>query len=263
MALRPVETDLPVLFTHVPKTGGSTITGGMAIIVGHSNIAGISTAKPEALNAFLKESKAAGRPYAYGHFRFSDAQQVYGDKANYIVALRNPLERILSFYFMFLRADPRSETADRCAEDVAGKGFQLYHDRLVTGRRQDNLMCRYLCDEPDHRAAIQRLQDSYCLAWDNKGADLAWQYMHLQLRGRDAPISSLKRRNDAPVASETGDFSSGLRPKDYSTFLPDELAAMVKEQNSEDYALYEWFENNSVDTIPAPGGRSVAADGRR
>ncbi|QNM83799.1 sulfotransferase family 2 domain-containing protein [Sphingomonas sabuli] len=257
MALRPVDTGLPVLFTHVPKTGGSTITGGMSIIFGHGNTAGISTAKPDVRAAFLEQSKADGKPYVYGHFRYSDAAKVY-DKANYIVALRDPLDRILSFYFMFLRANPRSELADRCAQDVAGDGFKLYHDWLVTRRRQDNLMCRYLCEEPDHKAAIARLEESYCLAWDNKGADLAWQYLHLQLRQREAPTASLRRRNDAPVAEDSADFTSGARPKDYATFLPPEHRAMVEERNAEDFALYRWFQENSVDSVPVRTDTTVA-----
>ena len=60
LILKELQPDLPVLFTHIPKTGGSAITSGMAALFGPDAIAGISTARPEQRRAFLEECKAAG-----------------------------------------------------------------------------------------------------------------------------------------------------------------------------------------------------------
>ena len=261
-SLRTIEPDLPVLFTHVPKTGGSTITGGMATTVGHDNIAGISTAKPDKRRDFLEQCRKDGKRYVYGHFRFSDTVGIYDD-ANFIMALRHPLDRILSFYFMLLRADPRSALAEECLADIPGKGFALFHERLVQRRREDNLMCRYLSGEPDHERAIKVLNDRYCLAWDNEGAEQAWRKLHRKLRGQEPRAQALRRRNDAPVASSADDFASGARPKDYSTFLPPENVERVEEANREDYLLFDWFKTNSdadaLEQAESDGSASLAS----
>lgn len=233
-----LDPELPVLFTHVPKTGGSTVTRGMATIFEQDQIAGISSAKPEQRHEFLKSCHATGKRYVYGHFRYTDAAPLY-EEANYIIALRGPVERILSFYFMMLRGE--SQFARQCAEDVRGAGFRKFHEKLVLRRRQDNLICRYLCGEADHMKAIDILQRRYRLAWSIDGADLAWMALHVGLTGRPPTVPRLSRRNDAPIADTPNDFASGARPKDYATFLPPKNAALVEEANSEDLKLYDWF----------------------
>lgn len=238
LKFKRIAPELPVLFTHVPKTGGSTITRGMAAMLGPEKTAGISSAPHEQRRDFLTSCRAAGTPYVYGHFRYGDAAAVY-DEANYIVSLRHPLDRILSFYFMLLRA--KSDFALECAKDLSGAGFVMFHDRLVRRRQQDNLICRYLCGEPDHKQAIEILQGRYSLAWSTEGVDLAWRELCRSLKGQCAPSAALAPRNVAPFASNVNDLASGGRPKDYSTFLPRENIALVEEVNREDVLLFEWF----------------------
>lgn len=237
MVLGDVVPELPFVFTHVPKTGGSTITRQMKKIFGNAGIAGISTATPEQRRDFLKRCHAENKRFVFGHFRYGDTQGIY-DQANFIVALRHPLERILSLYFMLLRA--KGDLARECAQDVSGKGFHKFHDKMVTGRAQDNLICRYLCGEPDHRKAIDILRSRYCLAWDTEGADAAWRELRRSLTGQDVD-SSLHRRNAAPVAASPEDVISGARPSEYSTFLPPMTAKLVEEANCEDVLLFDWF----------------------
>jgi hypothetical protein len=265
LSFRPLDPDLPVLFTHVPKTGGSSITGGMASLFGRDNIAGISTAVPEKRRAFLEECRTSSKRYVYGHFRYEDAEPLY-ERANFIVSLRHPLDRILSFYFMMLREG--SAFAQECAKDVSGKGFLHFHDRLVRLRRQDNLMCRYICGEPDYQKSVDNLQSSYCLAWDSESTVAAWHALHLGLTGREPKAQNLPKRNHAPVAAGAADFTSGARPKDYGTFLPPQSAEVVREINSEDIRLFEWFQaearKSSVagGTVPKSTRRRPPVEGR-
>jgi hypothetical protein len=256
LIFKELEPELPVLFTHVPKTGGSTITGAMAALFGRDNIAGISSATPERRHTFLQGCHSEGKKYVYGHFRYPDAAQVY-DRANLIASVRHPVDRILSFYFMLLRA--QSDFAIDCAKDVKGEGFRKFHDRLVRRRRQDNLMCRYFCDEPDHEAAIQVLRDRYCLVWDSDSAFAAWKVLHRELTGKEAAARKPSRRNGAPVGKGAEDFSSGARPRNYATFLPPENQQLLLDTNSEDVRLFEWFEKqaasaNAAEPEMAPGG---------
>ncbi|HET6941608.1 MAG TPA: sulfotransferase family 2 domain-containing protein [Sphingomicrobium sp.] len=237
LVLGDVVPALPFVFTHVPKTGGSTITRQMKRVFGSDAIAGISSAEPDQRREFLSRCRDENKRYVYGHFRFGDTQGIY-DRLNCMIALRHPLERILSLYFMLLRN--KSDFASECAQDVRGQGFHRFHDRMVTGRAQDNLICRYLCGEADHRRAIEILQEHYCLAWDTEGSDMAWRELRRTLTGIDV-VSSLHRRNAAPVASNPDDVTSGARPSEYSTFLPPESVTLVEEANSADVLLFDWF----------------------
>ena len=254
--IRELQPDLPVLFTHVPKTGGSAVTSGMALTVGRDRIAGISTASLEDRKAFLQDCRESGKRYVYGHFHLRDAEAVY-DRANFIIALRHPVPRILSLYFMMLRN--RNEFAAECAKDVNGAGFLRFYERFVTRRQQDNLICRYLCREANSSRAIEALQSKYAVAWDSDGASAAWEQLHRGLTGTEPKRSSLRKRNAAPVAQSSDDFASGARPKDYATFLPQSSMDMVADLNRHDIELIDWF-NRRVGGTPGETGEARKPD---
>jgi len=233
-----LDPDIPVIFTHVPKTGGSAITRGMGVTLGRDKIAGISTASVEERRAFLERCRDSGKRYVYGHFHFGDAQHAYS-RGNYIIALRHPLDRILSLYFMMLRNG--HEFAAECAKDVSGSGFLTFYERYVTRRRQDNLICRYLCGHADWERAAETLEENYSLAWESSGSGEAWNRLHRALTGKELVRRRLGKRNAAPVAQSAGELASGARPKDYSTFLPESSMELVADLNRDDIQLVQWF----------------------
>lgn len=92
-------TDGPVVFFHVPKTGGLSLSAVMRRQYPQGTIKELWLQRPETISEFLgmpEEERARLRGVS-GHFPFG-MHEYLAPGARYITLLRNPVERLLSEY---------------------------------------------------------------------------------------------------------------------------------------------------------------------
>jgi len=234
---KPMRTDQPVVFTHIPKTAGSSINRAAENVVGIANCAIISNIPIDDRLTFLKNCLESRKKYIGGHFRYFDAQCFF-DEANFVVSLRDPIERILSTYFMFLR---NNSDAEKYKEDIRGSGFEKFYKDFFIRRKMDNLCCKFICNEADRKRAADIIYDKYSLVWSSDSTDAAWPMIFYALTSRKDRIPPLTKKNTAPIASTDREFYLGSRPKHYHTFLNKSCLDMIIDTNREDIELYQWF----------------------
>lgn len=227
-----------LIFTHVPKTAGSTINravtdllGAEALIVKSSAEVGLST---------------EGVRFIGGHVRHREMRERFPE-AKFIVSIRHPLHRVLSHYFMMLRNNPSASA--ELGPDRPGKAFRAFYKHWIARKKWGNLQCQYICGESSAALAIAAIQEQYCIAWISERTSLAWPMVYALLTG-DEPCNSPKIRKQM-VGTNT--------PAQYGGFLDVESLQMLTEDNAEDMQLYEWivsergiWESHSSATAPSP-----------
>jgi len=90
-----------LIFLHIPKTGGTSITNLLQPVLSPS----INVEGPESLRKFLDLSDAELRAmrFAYGHMPYGLHELTRAD-CKYFVFLREPVDRVLSNYYYIKRA---------------------------------------------------------------------------------------------------------------------------------------------------------------
>jgi len=135
----------PALFLHIQKTAGSTFVGLAKSIYGPENVAShgdfvvrhshsYASHSENADKGVVGEQKMVGdhkievmsyaslakMPFISGHFGFDYAKQFMADRYTFTF-LRDPIDRILSFYYFCLTRDPSEfeiySLAQRCSLD--------------------------------------------------------------------------------------------------------------------------------------------------
>jgi hypothetical protein len=103
--------DYPLVFVHLPRSGGITLASIITRQYGRERVffvyAGIEGDTSEALSqldAMSAEERGAIRAL-HGHQRFG-IHQPYFDKASYLTLLRDPVDRLVSYYFYVIE-NPR------------------------------------------------------------------------------------------------------------------------------------------------------------
>jgi hypothetical protein len=198
-----------IIFTHVPKTAGSTINRAAAQLL---STAVVGVKRPRDLDDLPDTIRYVG-----GHVRFADAVERFPE-ATFIASLRRPLHRVLSHYMMLLRDDPDAPEA------VSFSAFYKHH---ITNKKRDNLQCRFLCGKPDAQQALESIKTNYALVWITERTDEVWPIVREMLTG-EWRIETPERVMVAPNA-----------PPDYDDYLSDEDIAFVCADNQQDAILYE------------------------
>ena len=110
----------PIVFLHIPKTAGQTIHSELARVVGAARV---SPVRVHTQAARGPEHAAAQMPPGYGlysgHLDWTALDNLPSDRFVFSV-LRDPWERIASFYFYLLEQAQRLDTAALHAPDRIG-----------------------------------------------------------------------------------------------------------------------------------------------
>jgi hypothetical protein len=226
----------PLVFVHVPKTSGSSVHVGVRQTIPRAEVR-LVTGQREAGIEVVKKDKGQFR-YVGGHIKYVEAAAIF-DSAIYVTAIRNPLHRILSYYFQSLRTRQEKSIEGRL-DDLSGKDFFEYYRPVRLNR--SNLSCNFICGEADHRKAIQNLKDHFSVVWLADHPETGWPHLFRMLEpDPDAAAPELGSRNAAPIAEGRDSLSSGARPRDYDTFLTEENRQLVTADNLEDLKLFQWL----------------------
>lgn len=98
-------TQQPVIFLHIPKAAGSTLLHIVRRQYNPSSIFDIDGKNPlESIKQFklLQKNKTEATQAVMGHMYFG-AHEFLPQSSTYITMLRDPIERIISFYYYVLR----------------------------------------------------------------------------------------------------------------------------------------------------------------
>ncbi len=112
----------PIVFLHLPKTGGQTIHHAIGHHVGAPNIG------PYRLQAQVEGDTPFPPEYRFhsGHLDWTDLDRVAGDPFSFMV-LRDPRERLGSFFFFM------QEEARRAQQALGPDGIKPIHRALLKG----------------------------------------------------------------------------------------------------------------------------------
>jgi len=112
----------PIIFLHLPKTGGQTIHHAIGRYVGEANIG------PYRLQAQVQDGTPFPPEYRFhsGHLDWTELDTVAGDPFSFMV-LRDPRERLGSFFFFM------QEEARRALQAHGPDGIKPIHRELLKG----------------------------------------------------------------------------------------------------------------------------------
>jgi len=127
---------IPALFMHIQKTAGTSIVNIArqyygASVMSHGDFTGMT---PESCKKTL---------FVSGHFGFSFAERIIASRYSFTF-LRDPVERILSFYYFCRSRDPKELPIYKKAHDLDLVRFlhQAFDDELIRSRIHNSQVWR-------------------------------------------------------------------------------------------------------------------------
>jgi hypothetical protein len=139
----------PVLFLHIPKTGGSSFLTVLGNVFGEGRVRRLRNANemvPSQIDRIVSD-QIQDIDCLVGHFPIHAFAKCL-DTFRPFTILRDPVDRVMSF-FRFLKRAPRSETERLELRD--GFGFDDFIESRVPEiyAQTRNLMCRMLCGDEE------------------------------------------------------------------------------------------------------------------
>ena len=145
----------PLVFLHIPKTAGQTVHNELAKAVGPSNVSPI---RVHSQASMAKDQFPAGYRLYSGHLDWSDLDHIAHPRFTFSI-LRDPRERIASFYFYLMKdAKALSNEARKAPENIGKRTIleQSADDYFFGGSdawrafildHYENFYCRYLASQ--------------------------------------------------------------------------------------------------------------------
>ena len=177
------QSERPIVFLHLPKTGGQSIHHSIGSHVGEQNIS------PYRLQTQVTDGLAFPVSYRMhsGHLHWDSLEQLPGNPFSFIV-LRDPRERLGSFYF-FMQAEAR-KARDAHGEDALAPVQQA----LLT-----SASAVFFSTRPDLRLAVEE-------TWGN----LSLTYLATRTLRRRDPLKSLPLSDLLALADSNSRALSGV-----------------------------------------------------
>ena len=147
------------IHTHVPKTAGSTLSHALSAIVGGAHAMDLRLKRRIWVRDMSTEDKRDLRLIA-GHFKYGMHQR-FPQKPLYIAALRDPVERAVSYYRFVLGA-PKNPHHTLFKE----LGFEASWDQMegraaeTRSDEQSRILCGIEADEPLDAGLLQQRADT-------------------------------------------------------------------------------------------------------
>ncbi len=216
-----------VIFSHIPKTAGTTIRKimdeqyGKKNVIGHQKLTSIPQVKMDQVEAI------------YGHCRFGIHKEIF-HPCTYITMLRDPVERVISTYYYAKRKEK-----NRMHQLANSRGFKEFIEEELMHRRAPliNHQTRFISGEkkPNLEKAIENIHEYYTVVGITELFDesiflmktfLGWH--HLDYTKENVTVN---------------------RPKQHD--LPQETIDLIKEYNQLDIELYNYSKNLLIENINA------------
>jgi hypothetical protein len=164
-----------------------------------------------------------------GHCRL-----IHLPKGRLFTLLRDPIERILSFFLYFKRANTILPDLDATADFARFWLYMKEHDANEVA----NTHCYYLADGTFANAIKALDQDIEGWAITERVDDLT----RVLLRELGCSVGSLAKANTAPLSGVRDDWQHGKRPENYKSLLedlPSDIKHDLLNSNEEDVRLYD------------------------
>jgi hypothetical protein len=220
-------TSLPplVVYVHVPKAGGMSVTRmlrdiyGDQLLVAHPRGGWPQVLSDETLHD-IKTNSNSYRAYS-GHHAFG-IHQVFGRPARYMTTIREPLSRLESYY-NFVKHWEIHHHHQVARDGTIGQFFQFLLDR--NDIEVANLQCLLMCGEKSFERARE------CLAAN-------FEFVIPLPRLAQAP-PVLAKAFDWPFVPDLHRENETMHRETISE-LPDGMMEILAEVNSADRQLYEY-----------------------
>ncbi|HMB75399.1 MAG TPA: sulfotransferase family 2 domain-containing protein [Kiloniellaceae bacterium] len=153
----------PLVFTHIPKTAGTTINHVLRDDFAGRNLLHIQRVEPEILDAGLADRSI----HAFGgHLTYVNLSAAFAEKGRrplYVTVLRDPIDRILSAYSYAKVGPPQRRWHDLANQhDINGfiATMAESHEHFLEGRQ-----CRFVgaVRGADADQALASLQNNYAV----------------------------------------------------------------------------------------------------
>lgn len=206
------------IFLHIPKTAGTTLR---YTIKANCKANEFCEGDEEELNWTKKTKTHRQRiKYVMGHLYFGVHEQI-NDDCTYITLLRDPIERVLSFYYYVLKDsnDPLYDFAhNNTLEQFVEKGTSIVHNqqaKLINGDKDKDPDLDQVKEHINEHFYFVGLAEEYNKTVDYLASVLGWDKV-------------LKSRLNANASRRK------------ASELPQRTIDLIREYNQKDIELYVW-----------------------
>jgi hypothetical protein len=217
-----------IAFVHIPKTAGASVKTmfARAFSIGAVIDAGNYLLNPERAVTTVSGDRIARGRVAVGHIPYGLFRAHLRSDTRYVTLLRDPVDRVLSYYHSHIRRTRRTEEARVVTTDSLQEAIELRLPEI------GNLATRFLCGDS---APMDELPAD---ALDRAKANLGqFDFVGVTERFDESIVAMQRVLGLPPVAYEREHVSEG-RPS--AEEVPEAQRQLIIEMNALDLDLYDF-----------------------